>query len=852
MCFSPGGTILTPGAAHLPAPDSLGEMADSRSPFETYDRPGLDAASLRSSMVDHLIYTVGKDQYTATERDLFHALVFSVRDRLIDRWMDTMRRYYDVDAKRVYYLSMEFLVGRGLLNNLLNLGLLEECRQAVAGLGLDLERLCDQEAEAALGNGGLGRLAACILDSMATLGIPGYGYGIRYEYGMFYQKIVDGYQVEQLEHWLRYGNPWEFARPEVIYPVRFFGRVVEHRNGGVTRHHWTDTESVMAMAFDTPIPGYGRQTVNNLRLWSAKASREFDLKYFNEGNYIKAVQDRIRSENLSRVLYPSDTTAMGRELRFEQEYFFVSASLQDILYRFSKHHDSFDELPRKVSIQLNDTHPALAVPELMRILVDENALSWERAWEISVGVFSYTNHTLLPEALETWPVQLFETVLPRHLQIIYEINQRFLTDLRHMNPGDAELVRRASLIDEEGERRVRMSHLALAGSHTVNGVSEVHTDLMRRTIFSDFDRHFPGRITNITNGVTPRRWIHEANPGLSALITSTLDGEWVRNLERLRDLEPFAEDEDFRRRFRQVKDRNKTRLAGLIKEHLGLTVRTDTLFDVQAKRIHEYKRQLLNILGLVARYNRLREGAEADPVPRTVVFSGKAAPGYRLAKLVIKLVHEVADVVNNDPRVGDLLRVVFIPNYDVRTATDLIPAAELSQQISTAGLEASGTGNMKLALNGALTIGTLDGANIEIRRAVGQENFFTFGLTAEQVLELRRGGYDPWSFYRGSDELRQVIDMISAGYFSGNQPDLFRPLCESLTSGGDPYLVLADFAGYMECQGQVDQLYRRRGEWDRRAVLNVARMGGFSIDRTVREYSAKVWGVAAPDPEAPP
>ena len=593
------------------------------SPFDSYDRPGEDAKSLQRSIVNQLVYTVAKDQFSATDRDFFHALVLAVRDRLIERWMETMRNYYEHDAKRVYYFSMEFLIGRSLTNNLLNTGMMEACRTALAALGLDYDRLVSQEAEAALGNGGLGRLAACILDGMATLGLPGYGFGIRYEYGMFYQKIEKGYQVEHLEHWLRYGNPWEFPRVERLYPVRFGGTVVEYRDhDGLLRCDWRADEQVMAMAYDTPIPGFGTETVNNMRLWSAKATREMDLTSFNEGNYIRAVQEKIHSENLTRVLYPSDSTAMGRELRFEQEYFFVSASLQDILVRYLKQHQTFDELPDHVAIQLNDTHPALAIPELMRIMLDDHALDWDRAWAISSRVFSYTNHTLLPEALETWPVSFFESTLPRHLQIIYQINHHFLTDVRHRYPGDADLARRVSLIDETDGRRVRMAHLAIVGSHAVNGVSRLHTDLMCRTLFADFEQFFPGRIMNITNGITPRRWLNEANPRLAKLIVSRTSCRWVTDLDCLRGLEPLADDAGFQGEFLAVKRANKERFANLVRQNLELVIDPASLFDVQIKRIHEYKRQLLNLLGVIARYNRIRANPASDVVPRTVIFAG--------------------------------------------------------------------------------------------------------------------------------------------------------------------------------------------------------------------------------------
>jgi len=823
--------------------------AGDTSPFERYDQPGEDAESLRRSIVNHLVYSVGKDQHSATDRDFFHAVVLTVRDRLIDRWVETMGRYYDRDAKRVYYLSMEFLIGRSLTNSLLNTGLMAACADALAALGLNYEVLVAQEEEAALGNGGLGRLAACILDGMATLGLPGYGYGIRYEYGMFYQKIEQGAQVEYLEHWLRYGNPWEFPRPELLYPVGFGGTVVEYRDAkGAVRWDWRPAEQVMAMAYDTPIPGYGTETVNNMRLWSAKATREFDLRYFNEGNYIRAVQDKIHSENLTRVLYPSDSTEMGRELRFQQEYFFVCASLQDILFRFTKMHPGCDELASHVAVQLNDTHPALAIPELMRLLVDVHGMDWERSWEITTGVFGYTNHTLLPEALETWPVAFFEELLPRHLQLIYQINHHFLGGVRHRFPGDEELVRRVSLIDESGSRRVRMANLALVGSHAGNGVSALHTNLMRHTLFADFERLFPGKITNITNGITPRRWLNEANPRLAALVARHAGCDWVRDLECLRTLERLADDAGVQREFAAAKRANKERLAQLIRERLHVAVDPASLFDVQIKRIHEYKRQLLNLLSVIARYNRIRADPAADVVPRTVIFAGKAAPSYTLAKLIIRLIHAVADVVDNDPVVKGRLRIVFIPNYDVSTACDIIPAAELSQQISTAGFEASGTGNMKLALNGALTLGTLDGATVEIRDDVGEENLFIFGLTAAEVIERRRSGYDPLAHCNANPELRQALEMIGSGYFAPHDPWLFQPVVDSLTRCEDPFLVLADFDSYCDAQARVDELYRQPAEWTRRAILTVARMGRFSIDRTVEEYAEKVWGVSPMPP----
>ena len=681
------------------------------------------------------------------------------------------------------------------------------------------------------------------LDSMATIGLPGYGMGIRYEYGMFNQKIEDGWQVEHPDNWLRYGNPWEFPRPEVLFPVKFHGRVVQYSNEhGKIHHHWIESDDVMAMAYDTPVPGYGLNTVNNMRLWSAKASRDFDLKYFNEGNYIKAVEDKNESENLSKVLYPNDTTAMGRELRLKQQYFFVSASLQDILYRFSKYHQSFDELPDKVAIQLNDTHPSIAIPELMRLLVDIYHLEWEHAWSITTRTFSYTNHTLMPEALETWPVALFESILPRHLQIIYEINQRFLLEVMHHSPGDNELLKRMSIIDETRGRRVRMAHLAIVGSHHVNGVAQLHSQLMKTTIFSDFDRYFPGKLINITNGITPRLWLNQSNPGLAGLITGHIGKGWITDLSQLRQLSGLADDPSFQAEFRAVKRANKVRLAELVKNRLSLQIDPDSLFDVQVKRIHEYKRQLLNLLHVITLYNRIRTNPALDVVPRTVIISGKAAPGYVTAKLIIRLANSIADIVDNDPAVRGLLKLVFIPNYDVSTASIIIPAADLSQQISTAGTEASGTGNMKLALNGALTIGTLDGANIEIMEEVGDDNIFIFGLDAREVAALKSSGYNPWNHYHANNELKWALDMIASGYFSPDQTDRFQPIFDSLTNGGDSYLLLADYAAYIAAQQRVETLYRDQQQWTRRAILNVAGMGKFSSDRTISEYAEKIWG----------
>ncbi len=802
-----------------------------------------DVESVKSSLASHLMYSVGKEPISATARDWFMAAAYTVRDRVTERWMPTLNRYYAKDKKRVYYMSMEFLIGRSLVNSMINLGLYDTLRAAIDGLGLDFDEIVGWEVEAALGNGGLGRLAACLLDSMATLGIAGFGYGIRYDYGMFTQHIEDGWQVESPENWLRYGNPWEFPRPGVIYPVRFGGRVLHYKDVlGQTRAQWVDAEEVMAMAYDVPIPGYGGKTVNNLRLWSAKSTREFDLKYFNAGNYIEAVRDKNESETLSKVLYPSDLTARGKELRFKQEYFFVAASIQDILARFRKAHSDWNQLPDHVAIQLNDTHPALVVAELMRVLLDEHQLDWTRAWAITRRCCAYTNHTLLPEALETWPVEMFERILPRHLEIVYQINQDFLQDVRHRYPGDVELLRRVSLIGEDGERRVRMAHLAVVGSHAVNGVAAIHTGLMKSTIFSDFDHITPGKINNKTNGVTPRRWLVAANPGLSELITARIGPDWTCDLAELRKLEPLADDPDFRQAFMAVKRANKERLATVIGQRLGIDVEVESLFDVMVKRIHEYKRQLLNVLHVITRYSRIRTNPAVATVPRTVIIGGKAAPGYQMAKLIIKLINDVADVVNNDPLIGNRLKLVFVPNYNVSTAELVMPAAELSEQISTAGTEASGTGNMKMAMNGALTIGTWDGANVEICEEVGEANMFLFGLTAQDVARHRVDGYDAASAIAADDDLRHALEMIRSGYFSPDQPDRFQGIVDML-SGADHYLLTADFRLYLQAQERVEQIYRDPDEWTRRAILNVARMGKFSSDRTVAEYARDIWGV---------
>ncbi len=809
-----------------------------------------EVADFQQRMLGHLTHTVGKGKVTATERDWYHVAALTVRDLLVERWMESVRTVYANDHKRVYYLSLEFLFGRSLVNNLLASDCFDLCQAALADLGLDLDTLAAQEPEAALGNGGLGRLAACLLDSMASVGIPGYGYGIRYDYGMFAQYMgEDGQQLEMPDDWLRYGNKWEFSRPELTFPVQFYGRVEQTRDDqGAKQVRWLDTDEVSAMAYDQLVAGFGNGMVNSVRLWAAR-SQEFDLKVFNRGDYVDAVHQQQRAASLSRVLYPDDTTSEGKTLRLKQEYFFVSASLQDIIRRFHGTHDNLRMLPYKIAVQLNDTHPAIAVAELMRLLMDQHGFDWDEAWDTTVRTLSYTNHTLMPEALETWSVGLFEILLPRHLQIIYEINHRFLQDVRRRFPGDEDLVRRVSLIEDGGERRVRMAHLAFVGSHRVNGVARLHTSLMEAGTFADLHRVFPDRIVNQTNGITPRRWLNQCNRPLARLISETIGREWTTDLRALRRLEPFADDPAFRAAFRQVKRANKERLARLASERQGLSLNVDSLFDVQVKRMHEYKRQLLNLLQVIARYNRLRQTPSSDTVPRTVVFAGKAASGYATAKLIIRLINDVARTVNNDPDVAGRLKVLFLPNYNVSLAEVIIPAADVSQQISTAGTEASGTGNMKLALNGALTVGTRDGANIEIAEEVGEENLFFFGLSADQVKSVRAQGYDPWMYYDGNPVLRQVLDQVRDGAFSPGQPDLYRPIFDLLTGHGDHYLLLADFADYLACQDRVDALYRREDEWTRRAILNTARMGRFSSDLTVLGYAAEIWGLA-PIPQA--
>ncbi|MHB1228663.1 MAG: glycogen/starch/alpha-glucan phosphorylase [Desulfurivibrionaceae bacterium] len=793
----------------------------------------------------HLLSFLGRDPQRAGTRDLYKALAYTIRDFLIERWISTQKGYYAKGKKRVYYLSLEFLIGRSLGNSLINLGFYDEMKEVMEEMGYDLEEIREEEDDAALGNGGLGRLAACFLDSLATLGVPAYGYGIRYEYGLFFQRIVDGFQVEHPDNWLRYGTPWEYERPTNLYPVQYYGRVQRYRNNkGELRTEWIETEEIMAMACDVLVPGFNNDNVINMRLWTARASREIDLGSFNRGNYISAVQEKVQSETISKVLYPSDDIREGQELRLKQQYFFVAATFQDILRRHTKKHDNFDSFADEIAVQLNDTHPAIAIPEFMRLLVDEEAVPWEKAWQICVGTFGYTNHTLMPEALESWPAELLGKVLPRHLEIIYEINRQFLDEVAARYPGRDDLLRDMSIIEEGPVKRVRMAYLAIVGSHSVNGVAELHTHLLKTRLFKNFHEFYPGRFNCKTNGITQRRWLLKCNPGLAGLITDTIGGEWVTNLDYLRNLEPYAGQPKFQKKWAKVKTENKKRLAALIKQECGVVVSPNSLFDVQVKRIHEYKRQLLNVLHVITLYHRIANGEDTDSPPRTIVFGGKAAPSYFKAKLIIKLITSVAEVVNNDSRIGDRLKMAFIPNYGVSVAEKIFPASDLSEQISTAGTEASGTGNMKFALNGALTIGTLDGANIEIREEVGAENIFIFGMTTEEVEEAkrnpRRNGFD---VYRDNAEVKRTLDSIGNGYFSKGDTHLFAPIVEGLLNHNDPYLLLLDLEDYLRCQKEVGELYRDQPNWIRKSILNVARMGKFSSDRTIREYARDIWGV---------
>ncbi|WP_323113343.1 glycogen/starch/alpha-glucan phosphorylase [Pseudomonas guariconensis] len=802
-----------------------------------------EVAEFRAAVLAKLTYAVGKDPEHAFDHDWFEAIALAARDHMVDHWMDHTRQAYRRSQKRVYYLSLEFLIGRLLYDSLSNLGLLDIAREALEGLDVDLERIRLLEPDAALGNGGLGRLAACFMESMSTLGIAAHGYGIRYEHGLFRQAMVDGWQQEQTENWLDFGNPWEFERAEVIYPISFGGSVETVQDAhGQPRQVWWPGETVRAVAYDTPVVGWRGASVNTLRLWRARALEELHLERFNAGDHLGAVAEVARAESISRVLYPADSTEAGQELRLRQEYFFVSASLQDLLRRHLNMHDNLLNLPDAAAIQLNDTHPSIAVAELMRLLVDQHEIPWDTAWELTVNTLAYTNHTLLPEALETWPVALMERMLPRHMQIIYLINAYHIDALRAKGLHDFDVLRAVSLIEEDNGRRVRMGNLAFLGSHSVNGVSALHSRLMRSTVFAELHKLYPQRINNKTNGITFRRWLYQANPQLTAMLVEALGPEVLDDPEgRLKALVPFAEKATFRKQFAAQRLHSKRALASIIQDRVGVTVDPQALFDVQVKRIHEYKRQLLNLLHTVALYQAMRAEPGTDWVPRVKIFAGKAAASYHQAKLIIKLANDIARVVNNDPTVRGLLKVVFLPNYNVSLAESIIPAADLSEQISTAGYEASGTSNMKFALNGALTIGTLDGANVEMCEQVGGENMFIFGLTAQQVEERRRSGdFGAGAAVAASSRLADVLQAIRSGVFSPDDPARYTGLVDSLVAY-DRFLVCADFDAYWDAQRRVEALWHAPQDWWRMAVLNTARMGWFSSDRTIREYASEIW-----------
>lgn len=807
-------------------------------PF-SYTSPVVSVEALKHSIAYKLMFIVGKDPSIATEHDWLNATLFAVRDRMVERWLRSNRAQLSQDVRQVYYLSMEFLLGRTLSNALLSMGIYDDIKAALDEMGIDFNELLAEESDPGLGNGGLGRLAACFLDSLATLAMPGRGYGIRYEYGMFSQKIVNGQQAESPDNWLEYGNAWEFPRHNTRYKVRFGGRIQQEG----TKTRWLETEEILACAYDQIIPGFDTDATNTLRLWSARASNEINLGKFNQGDYFAAVEDKNHSENVSRVLYPDDSTYSGRELRLRQEYFLVSATVQDILARHWALHHTFDNLAEKIAIHLNDTHPVLSIPELMRLLIDEHKFTWIKAWGMVETIFSYTNHTLMAEALETWPIDMIGKILPRHLQIIFDINDHFLKQVQEAFPDDNELPSRVSIIDEGNGRRVRMAWLAVIACHKVNGVSALHSELMVQSLFADFARIFPTRFCNKTNGVTPRRWLGLANRPLAAVLDDSIGHNWRTDLSQLSDIKPNIDYPSFLQAIQKAKLENKKRLAIYVAQNLNIVLNPAALFDVQIKRIHEYKRQLLNVLHVITRYNRILQDPEAKWVPRVVIFAGKAASAYYNAKQIIRLINDVAKVINNDPRVNNLLKVVFIPNYGVSLAQMIIPAADLSEQISLAGTEASGTSNMKFALNGALTIGTLDGANVEIREHVGEDNIFIFGNTAEQVEELRRSGYNPRKYYDEDPELHQVLTQIATGIFSPEEPNRYTSLFDSLVNLGDYYQLLADYRSYVDTQDAVDELYLQPDEWTRRAVLNIANMGYFSSDRTIQEYADEIWHI---------
>lgn len=819
-----------------------------------------DVTEIKRGFNRHLHYTLVKDRNVATVRDYYFALAHTVKDHLVSRWIRTQQHYYERDPKRVYYLSLEYYMGRSLQNTMINLGIQTSCDEAMYQMGLDIEELEDLEEDAGLGNGGLGRLAACFLDSMATLGMPAYGYGIRYEYGIFAQKIRNGEQIEEPDDWLRFGNPWEKARPEYMIPIHFYGRVIDTAEG----KKWVDTQTVFAMPYDNPVPGYGNNFVNTLRLWSAKSPIDFNLKFFNDGDYIQAVLDRNLAENISRVLYPNDNFFEGKELRLKQEYFMCAATLQDIVRRYKSPkfgsrdevRTSFEDFPEKVAIQLNDTHPSLAIPELMRILVDDEKLSWDKAWSIVQRTCAYTNHTVLPEALERWPVSLLQSILPRHLEIIYHINFLHLQEVEKRFPGDFGKMRALSLVEEDGDKRINMANLSIVGSHAVNGVAAIHSEIIKKDIFRDFYAMCPEKFQNKTNGITPRRWLLLCNPGLSDLIADKIGDEWPVHLDQLTKLKAFAKDPTFQRDVAKVKQENKLKLAQLLEKDYGVKINAASMFDIQVKRIHEYKRQLLNCLHIITLYNRIKRDPTANFTPRTIMIGGKAAPGYYIAKQIIKLICSVGNVVNNDPIVGDKLKVIFLENYRVTLAEKIMPAADLSEQISTAGTEASGTGNMKFMLNGALTIGTLDGANVEMAEEMGNDNIFIFGMTVDEVEDLKKRGYNAYDYYNSNPDIKQCVDQIQNGFFSPGNPHEFTDIANVLMKY-DRYYLFADFEAYIKAQDLVSATYQNQPKWLEMSINNIASSGKFSSDRTIAEYGREIWGIEPtweklPNPSEPP
>jgi len=809
--------------------------------FTDKEDPG--SFSLSNQFAEHLEFTLVKDKITATGADAYTALSLAVRDRMVRSWLRTQKTYHDKDAKRVYYLSLEYLMGRILGNALINLDYYNECREILDRDGYDLEEIMEKEHDMGLGNGGLGRLAACYLDSMATLQLPAFGYGIRYEYGIFEQDIEHGYQVERADNWLRDGNPWDLLRRSLTYKVQFYGKTETYDKGNnELGFKWVDTENVYALAYDVPVPGYKNQTVNNLRLWQAKAAIDFEFSDFNKGNYVESVAKKNDSETISKVLYPNDTYVEGKFLRLKQQYFFVSATLQDIIRKYKIAHKTFDKFSDKTCIQLNDTHPVIAIPELMRILIDDENHSWDKAWNITSKTFAYTNHTVVPEALEEWSEQIFGELLPRHLQIICEINRRFLEEVKEKYSKDQNVLDKLSIISAGKDKRVRMANLAIVGSFAVNGVAALHTNILKKRIFPDFNKIYPKKFINITNGITPRRWLVTANPLLTQLISEKIGQEWIKDLGQIKKIEKFVKDKDFIENWQRIKLNNKKVLIDYIEKEHNIKVNPDSIFDVQIKRFHEYKRQLLNVFHVITLYNRIKKNPKIKMVPRTIIFGGKAAPAYQAAKMVIKLINSVADVVNNDPDVGDKLKVVFLKNYSVTLAEKIIPASDLSEQTSTAGLEASGTGNMKFALNGALTIGTMDGANVEIREEVGDDNIFIFGLLADEVVKLKSNGYNPKEYYEKNAELKHVVDMIATNFFNPKEFGIFDDMIRGLMNV-DYYVLFADYQSYIDAQDKVAELYKNKEEWTKKSIYNVARVSKFSSDRSVQEYADKVWKV---------